>query len=60
MKANERTLKILDDVTALIRMARAAKAYKEYPPNWKPGMVQERIAIWKEYCEALKEVEHLL
>jgi len=45
---------------ALLRVARAAKAYKEYPPNWKPGMVQERIAIWKEYSEALKEVEHLL
>jgi len=45
---------------ALLRVARAAKAYKEYPPNWKQGIVQERIAIWKEYCEALKEVEHLL
>jgi len=49
-----------DLVVALLRVARAAKAYKEYPPNWKQGIVQERIAIWKEYCDALKEVEHLL
>ena len=49
-----------DDYAKLERVARAAKAYKEYPPNWERGTVQERIAIWKEYCEALGEVEHLL
>ena len=48
------------DSQALLRVARAAKKYEGYPGSHRQGVIQERIDIWKEYLEALKEVEHLL
>ena len=63
MKVDERTLKVLDNVKALITVARVAKDYRRSTTDWLMDEDDREDLVRADgnaLDKALKEVEHLL